>query len=103
MERQAFLDRVSKLREEREIRKAQAVLQQRQVDDHITQLKQQLASAEQQRAALVAAAERDDHAYAEVIGEIERWIAAEPPPADPPPADPPQPPTKTRPPRGLPR
>lgn len=95
MERQALLDRVGKLREEREIRKAQAVLQQRQVDDHITQLNQQLAGAEQQRAALVAAAERDDHAYAEVIGEIERWIAAEPPPADPP-----QPPTKTRPPRG---
>lgn len=58
MERQALLDRRAVLEQEREIRKAQAVLQQRQVDDHITQLNQQLAGAEQQRAALVAAAER---------------------------------------------
>lgn len=79
MERQALLDRRAVLEQEREIRKAQAVLQQRQVDDRIDAIMGELEKARAARADLEESAARDDYAYLHLIAEIERWLQPEEP------------------------
>jgi len=68
---------------EREQVMLRQILSDRQAGQRIERLQEELARASAARAAAQASWEKDDHAYAAVIGELGRLLETRPPKEDP--------------------